>query len=216
MAADTKMFKSNKNIVCVKCSQSIAGFGNSGLCKSCSHITHGETLKKHYCKCGNEITASCALYGKGTCQVCKNKFRPKMHYNVGENHPQYKNTKSKCKICGKILTHYRGNDCCCRDCLDFSGKNNPNYIEGLDRVYPYKFNEELKELIRKRDHYTCQYCGIKQKDYYRALDIHHIDYIKLNLDKNNLISLCSNCHIKTNGSRDYWYAYYSYIMENRG
>ena len=30
----------------------------------------GRTLKKYYCKCGNEISLRTALYGKGTCRKC--------------------------------------------------------------------------------------------------------------------------------------------------
>jgi hypothetical protein len=35
------------------------------------------------------------------------------------------------------------------------------------------------------------------------------------LNKNNLITLCKKCNMKANSNRDYWYAFYSYLMENR-
>ena len=34
-----------------------------------------------------------------------------------------------------------------------------------------------------------------------------IDYNKKNLDPKNLISLCKNCHSKTNTDREYWSRY---------
>jgi len=37
---------------------------------------------------------------------------------------------------------------------------------------------------------------------------------KNNLNPKNLISLCKTCHIKTNGTRNYWFAYYMYILDN--
>jgi len=43
--------------------------------------------------------------------------------------------------------------------------------------------------------------------------IHHIDYNKLNCQSNNLICLCKKCNSKVNFNRDYWYAYFRYIMD---
>ena len=103
-----------------------------------------------------------------------------------------------------------------------SGKNNPmfgkfgklhhHYIENLERTYPFIF-WEIREIIRKRDHYTCQLCGIKQENYYRKLDVHHIDYNKQNCKEENLITLCLQCNLRVNFNRDYWYAYFMYITE---
>jgi len=82
--------------------------------------------------------------------------------------------------------------------------------------YPTTWTKKLKEQIRERDNYTCQNpeCNRTQKENGKALDVHHVDYVKENLNLNNLISLCQICHMKTNGNRGYWYAYYIYIMEN--
>lgn len=94
------------------------------------------------------------------------------------------------------------------------GKNNPAYIDGRSfELYTLEFNEQLKEFIRKRDNYTCQKCGIKEKDYYRKLDNHHIDYNKRNCQEDNLITLCHNCNTIVNSNRDYYYSYFRYIME---
>ena len=85
------------------------------------------------------------------------------------------------------------------------GKNNFNWQGGVSKFpYPFDFNEELKELIRKRDNYTCQLCGKIQEEDDRKLDVHHIDYIKENLDPVNLVSLCRSCNVKVNYSRKYW------------
>lgn len=77
--------------------------------------------------------------------------------------------------------------------------------------YPDDWTNDLKESIRKRDHYICQLCGIHQDELegrFQKLDIHHIDYDKDNLNPRNLISLCRSCHIKTNFDRDYWINYF--------
>ena len=46
--------------------------------------------------------------------------------------------------------------------------------------------------------------GCPQIECNRKLAVHHIDYDKLNLNPNNLISLCISCHVKTNKDREYW------------
>jgi len=71
--------------------------------------------------------------------------------------------------------------------------------------YGDKFNKKLKEKIRKRDNYQCQLCGKPQDNLKERLIIHHIDYDKKNNGSINLISLCHNCHAKTNFNRKKWY-----------
>ena len=79
--------------------------------------------------------------------------------------------------------------------------------------YGAGFNNALKEQIRYRDKYKCQVYECPQLENGRQLDVHHINYDKENCKENNLISLCINCHRKSNFNRDYWYAYFTYIME---
>lgn len=55
--------------------------------------------------------------------------------------------------------------------------------------YPPEFNEEFKEMIRKRDKNICAGCRRKME----KLDIHHIDYTKYTVPE-NCISLCRECH----------------------
>lgn len=96
--------------------------------------------------------------------------------------------------------------------LNNKGKNNGQYIHGLDkREYPKEFNTELKLSIFKRDNYTCQKC----KTYpCNDLTVHHTDYNKDNSDERNLITLCRKCNSEVNFNRDYWYAYFTYLREN--
>lgn len=74
--------------------------------------------------------------------------------------------------------------------------------------YGLDFNKSLKDKIRKRDKYTCQECGKKQKELGYKLSIHHINYNKKNNQEKNLISLCRQCHIKTNFNRKDWINYF--------
>lgn len=99
--------------------------------------------------------------------------------------------------------------------INVKEENNPNYIHGKAyEPYSSKFNESLKELIRNRDNRKCQLCGCPEIECNRKLDVHHIDYDKKNCKKENLISLCIKCNYKVNFNRDYWFSYFTYIMEN--
>lgn len=96
---------------------------------------------------------------------------------------------------------------------DRCGKKNPNWKEEkADRTYHQSWTELLRKEIRKRDKYVCQECGLHQDELYgwnKQLDVHHIDYNKFNCNKNNLITLCRDCHNKTNHNRQYWIKYYT-------
>jgi len=82
--------------------------------------------------------------------------------------------------------------------------------------YGLDFNIDFKESVRKRDNYTCQLCGKRELvGTERKLDIHHIDYNKKNNRKSNVVSLCRNCHAKTNGNRSFWTAYFQALANNR-
>lgn len=91
------------------------------------------------------------------------------------------------------------------------GDKNPNWRGGIQyEPYTEDFNEEFKELIRKRDNYTCQLCGKNQGGY--KLDIHHIDYDKNNTKEHNCISLCRKCHTRTTTKRKKWFFILSIIL----
>jgi hypothetical protein len=93
-----------------------------------------------------------------------------------------------------------------------SGEQNYNWQGGISKEeYGNDWTDDLRESIRKRDNYICQECGIHQDElnnWFKKLDVHHIDYSKYNLDPNNLITLCRNCHTKTINNRDYWTEYF--------
>lgn len=98
----------------------------------------------------------------------------------------------------------------------YIGENNPNWKGGISKSpYPFDFDEELKELIRKRDYNTCQLCGKSEEENGRKLDIHHIDYVKENLNPSNLISLCRSCNVKVNGTRKYWINFFQLKLKIR-
>jgi 5-methylcytosine-specific restriction endonuclease McrA len=63
--------------------------------------------------------------------------------------------------------------------------------------------DKVREIIRQRDHYTCQMCGKKWRKGNRRFDVHHKDCIKektkkyddYEKEKDNMITLCHKCHL---------------------
>ncbi len=149
----------------------------------------------------------------------KIKRRTLSEAETGEYNNQYKDGKCNnnfCIDCGKKITPYAIR---CETCfgLYYSGKKHHAYIHGEGQEpYSYRFIK-VRKKIRQRDNFTCQSCGIIEEKHliiYRTiLDVHHIDYNKENCKKENLISLCHKCNMRANKNRDYWYAYFMYIME---
>ena len=96
------------------------------------------------------------------------------------------------------------------------GEKSVNWMGGISFApYSTDFNRQLKELIRLRDEYKCQLCGISEGDNNDTLNIHHIDYDKMNSLPDNLISLCKKCHMKTNYKRNYWKVYFSDLQQHK-
>ncbi len=93
------------------------------------------------------------------------------------------------------------------------GENNSSWQGGISfEPYSPEFNKQLKELIRQRDGYKCQLCGMPECENISKLTIHHIDYIKKNCLPNNLIALCRSCNTKVNFNRDFWEKYFKEMI----
>jgi hypothetical protein len=164
--------------------------------ENASGFRNGNYLTKHYCiECKvNEISYGNWMYGKKKCSFCANKGKNNPFY--GKKH--FKNSKWYKKMVGKNHFNWRG---------------------GMSKFpYAFEFTPELKEQIRKRDNYTCQKCNKTEiqelKQNKRKLTIHHIDYNKNNCKENNLITLCERCNSIVNFNRDYYFAYFTYLIKN--
>ena len=172
------------------------------ICSVCSkvYVTYPCKLKKgwqHYC------SKLCSSLARGTkikriCVICGKEFivkRTAMKYKYGvakycSRECQWKGQKGQKKP-------------------SIQGDKAPNWRGGIQNFpYPFEFNDELKETIRKRDNHACQSCGLLNEEhiliYGYDLVIHHVDYIKKNCDKGNLITLCIQCNSRVNFNRTYW------------
>ena len=97
---------------------------------------------------------------------------------------------------------------------DFSLSNHPQWKGGISfEPYTLAFNKTIKFEIRKRDNFSCQFCGIKENG--KAFIPHHIDYDKKNCEKTNFILLCFPCNSKANFQRDKWQFFFETLQEIR-
>jgi hypothetical protein len=215
-----------KNLPCLVCGKLI-DFRHE-LCKPCFKLSNcGENNPQwkgglpKCVDCGKQLTS----YGAKRCYSCNTKNSWKQNLFDTKKFGRKITGKSHCIDCGVELNDYKPHRC--RKCFGklrsvFQlGENNPNYIHGQGRgKYSLQFSPKLKQQIRERDKFICQHCGLEEEDNQRKnkqinLTVHHIDYNKDNCKNSNLISVCIGCNSKVNFNRDYWYAYFTYIMENK-
>lgn len=171
------------------------------LCISKSGKNNPFSGKKH----SKETIKKMSISSSG--ENCLPETRKKMSIaNSGKNNPFYgkkhsKKNKEKMSIAnlGKKVSEKTRKKL---SILNLGAKS-PQWLGGKSfEPYTVDWTRTLKISIRERDGYICQICGIQQGD--KAHHIHHIDYNKTNCNPQNLITLCSSCHAKTNKNRDYW------------
>lgn len=217
---------------CIDCKKPIKF--SSIRCHQCNNrnIPPNNKGGKNKCKiCNKQLTNYDAIYCnehkminrkklQNYCIDCKEKIQRNSKrclkcykkFINGKNNPAYKTgfycRNKKCIDCNK---HCASGAIRCKSCnehINKLGKKNPQYIDGKGHL-PYNKNfPQIRIKILKRDSNTCQVCHKKGNQ------VHHIDYNQKNDDAHNLITLCIKCHTKTNTNRDYWYSYFTYIMEN--
>lgn len=156
------------------------------------------------------------------------------HKLKGIDSPFWNGGKPKCLDCNEQLSSYRAIRCkvCAGKLRKFNdshrqkirlsklGNKNPRWKEiKKPTKYPYCFNRTLKNIILKRDKYTCKgkNCNITQEEHFliykRSLEVHHIDYNRKNCKISNLITACKKCNIRANSNRKYWKDYFRGELE---
>ena len=75
-----------------------------------------------------------------------------------------------------------------------------NYIDGRSKdLGPGRYGcdwAKIRELIFRRDNYTCQFCSLTKEFIGIPLHVHHKIPFLISFDnsQNNLITLCPSCH----------------------
>lgn len=171
--------------------------------------------KEKYCciSCGKKLNSKAKWNNTKRCSSCEMKRKHKLGkaYIPSRYIDGRKKRGSKCIDCDKKIEY---SSMRCQICYHIhrknqkwvKGKNNPNWKGGISKLpYSFKFNNELKKEIFKRDNYTCQLCFIYPTN---KLTVHHIDYNKQNCKKDNLITLCRSCNSKVNFNRENYIIYF--------
>lgn len=115
-----------------------------------------------------------------------------------------KETRKKLSISHKGQKSWNKGKTTTEDLRILGGKNHYNWQGGIgNKPYPLEFDNKLKKQIKKRDNYTCQLCGTKER-----LAVHHIDYNKYNNNPENLLTLCIKCNAKVNYQRVFWTGFF--------
>jgi hypothetical protein len=196
-------------------------------CRDCgTKISYATALygKGRCCSCANKKEHNPNFGKKPSKETCKKISKS----HIGKNHHYFGKKLSKehrkkigeankghtvsLKTRKKISKGNMGKKLTKEHIKKISGKNSPNWQGGISKLpYSFNFTIRLKIKIRKRDNFTCQGCGITEKEHGKTLTVHHIDYNKFNCQEINLITTCISCNTKANSNRDYWFAYYTYI-----
>lgn len=147
-------------------------------------------------------------------KFCSQSCRAKMNMKLNDE-KLYGNSRHNipCLNCGINMIITDGNldtmNFCSAECMGnyysefelFSGENSGTWgggkIENKGKNWGHQRNK-----ARKRDNYTCQKCGIEEKELNKELSVHHIipfvvftNYKKAN-SLDNLICVCEDCHRK--------------------
>lgn len=173
-------------------------------------------MKRNCQNCGTEFTTYANWIKRGGGKFCSTSCRGKF---------LDKKVDKVCLNCGigfrikKSTSIHNASKYCSPKCSQIiskgrkkpsiTGDKNYNWKGGLSvELYPLEFNDELKESVRKRDDYKCQMCNMLEEEhlliYGQRMPVHHIDYIKNNNGEHNLVTLCNQCHGRTNYNREYW------------
>lgn len=197
-------------------------------CLNCGKSFSSPYKNRKFCgkKCTGEYKVKSALVTL-TCDYC-GKLLQRKRCNVKETKNfcsvecRTNDTKKReiryCAYCGKPVERKlssfmtdgkpRTDIYCSRKCMGEHyrqigktvGENNGCWTGGKD-MYKGQGWYRIKNIIRKRDNYTCQRCGITEKEYGQHLSVHHIYPYQLFKGNDqlanqsiNLVSLCEPCH----------------------
>lgn len=155
--------------------------------------------------------------GSKLSEETKSKIKESVHKTYSNpvirkkcGHPQIISEKHKAAVKKFMLTAWKN--------PEFKEKligKNANNWQGGKSFEPYSaaFNNQLKNYIRIRDNNKCQNPDCFNKT--QILNIHHIDYNKINCSEFNLILLCTSCNSRANFNRNSWETLYKEIIKSK-
>jgi len=184
---------------------------DKGEGKYCSRECRKKRIRRKCLNCGKEFETTVRRYNNGRGKYCSRRCYNEDHHII-----------KRCPICNEEFKVFKAEYTigkgvyCSMKCRGIGEEGSRNIMwQGGKSFEPYsiEWTNKLKREIRKRDNYTCQMCGVIWNKKGKEFAVHHIDYDKKNCDKENLITLCHNCHSKTNANREYWKNYFKMCIK---
>lgn len=182
--------------------------------------------------CSQACFAEYRRFAPRMCETCQQPFQPKTttqrfcsvpckpeQYALREWRWSDTPRELTCQTCGKRFHRSpaqiapTGRYFCSHSCWATSrtGEISGRWLGGKSfEPYPPTFNEQFKRMIRERDGYLCAVCDAPD-----SKQVHHINYVKLDTNPDNCITLCKSCHSKTGRRRAYWQAFFEGFMAAR-
>jgi len=165
-------------------------------------------MKEFICKrCGKHFNSSPSSNRKFCSRICFYATRKgeKHPYLAGSNNPNWVGGLPNCVDCGKKLSNYHYKRC--KKCNN-TGERSPAWKGGVTpEIRKLRMSAEYRawrDLVFKRDNYTCVWCGIKNEDGLGKtirLNADHIkrfsEYPELRFIVSNGRTLCEDCHRET-------------------
>ena len=191
-----------------------------GIRKYCSRKCFKEVAKIEYV-CAGCNSKFIDVRGNKERRYCSKDCQTKNKKNLkGIKSHRWNSIKIKCAFCGKEFykqPSQKHKKYCSAICFASSKAGTyPANLKGKrgtkPRTYQKRgnaFDREWRDAVFKRDNYTCQSCGKKSG----RIQAHHIKpykkYPELRLDLSNGVTLCEDCHKKTDsyGWANYWKNY---------
>lgn len=128
-----------------------------------------------------------------------------------------------CHACGVIFERRRGEASICwrqrkycsQSCAwSHQARGSAPIVGRYGGYYPVDWTERLRQEIRDRDG-VCRLCGKTPTENGTSLSVHHVNYLRHDLCKENLVALCLACHGKTNANRPYWLRLFTAMMADQ-
>jgi len=185
----------------------------------CNHHCRGKKLStEHRAKIGaSEKGKKHHFFGKHFSAEHRAKLSEslKKKFANPENNPFFGKHHSK-ETRRKLIESLMGRKLSAEIRRKLSGQNSAHWIDGRSRKrYPPELTQNYLQAIRRRDNFTCQFCGRKRKAGQHRLEVHHIDCDPKRRDNHpsNLITLCKSCHKDTQTNKTAWQRVYTNLMK---
>lgn len=180
--------------VCPRCGQTFSvQIGQANRRKYCSSECRKDQVKKNCTYCGTEFSIKASHADRRECcsRYCAMKLRAIR--GTAPMTGKHRKLSTRQKVSEGLKRYYAKNP---QGHWNFKGVGYNEYRGNWGEW------QKTKRQIRKRDNFTCQACGLHERDSDKRHSVHHVipfreftDWREAN-HPSNLVALCQSCHMK--------------------